>query len=54
VVLAEQPGQDRAALYAGVLGQDRAQVSLSVDEQVIQAFAAQHAYEPFGVGVGLR
>ncbi|MEU8401764.1 hypothetical protein AB0C28_41800 [Nonomuraea sp. NPDC048892] len=36
-----------------VLGQDLAQVPLTVDEQVIEALAVQHPHEPFGERVGL-
>jgi len=53
---AERSGLVRAAavVMALILSQDRAQVPLPIDEQVVQAFATQRANEPLSVGIGLR
>jgi hypothetical protein len=40
-----------AVVVPRVLGQDLLEVLVTVDQQVVQAFAAQRCGEPFGEGV---
>ncbi len=43
-----------AVVVRRVLGQDLPEVLVTVDQQVVQAFAAQRSGEPFGEGVRRR